>query len=192
MLSCTRRRPIQRLLRALHVFESLATAGSLPDCWRWVLGSRLVFASKKHGPVPRPIRVGELWKRVSATHSLNRNIATARRAMLRVHQYGVAVPGGTDTLIHARAVLEQAIRADPANGVWAVIDVDFANAFPTLEKQAIEAAIAEFVPELSAWTRWCHGAGPADVVLPSGDVHHSRRGLAGATALSSAGRPWPS
>ena len=43
MLGCNRRRAVNRLIRALHATEVLAAAGALPACWRWMLGSRLVF-----------------------------------------------------------------------------------------------------------------------------------------------------
>ena len=64
---------------------------------------------------------------------------------------------------------------DPATGVWAVIHVDFVNAFPRFEWGAVDAAMAAQLPEFAAWTRWCHDD-VADVDLPSGDVHRARRG----------------
>jgi len=175
MLGCNRRRAVNRFSRALHATEALADAGALPDSWQWMLGSRLVFLAKKHGPKPRPVRVGEVWRRTVAKHSLHQHAAKVRQRMLEAHQYGVAIPGGVDTLIHTRRVLEEALRLDPASGVWAVVDVDLVNAFPSFEWEAIDAAMAAQLPELAAWTRWCHGAA-ADVELPCGEAHRARRG----------------
>ena len=98
-----------------------------------MLGSRLVFIAKKKGPKPRPIRVGEVWRRVIAKHALHKHIGVVRQRMLAAHQYGVAIPGGADILIHTRRALEESLRLDPATGVWALLDVDFVNAFPSFE-----------------------------------------------------------
>ena len=175
MLSCKRRRAVNRLLRAIQATENAAEAGTLPDSWRWMLDSRLVFLAKKHGSKPRPVRVGEVWRRLIAKHMLHSHAARVRKRMLEAHQYGVSIPGGTEILVHARNVLEERLRADPATGVWAVVDLDFANAYPSLEWDAIDESMAHQLPELAAWTRWCHGSA-GDVHLPSGGVHHARRG----------------
>ena len=70
MLQCGRRRVTNRLLRALPATQAFAKAGSLPPAWKWVLRTRLIFLRKKQGPKPRPLRVGELWRRVIAKHLL--------------------------------------------------------------------------------------------------------------------------
>jgi hypothetical protein len=175
MLACARRRAVNRLLRAIHAFESMAVDGTLPGVWKFILHSRLVFIAKKHGPVPRPIRVGEFWRRVVAKHALHQQGNRVRRSMLDVHQYGVSIPGGADILIHTRSILEECLRQGPATGVWAILDVDFVNAFPSFEWGSIESAMQSRMPELSAWTRWCH-ASPGDIFLPGGEVHRARRG----------------
>ena len=175
MLACNRRRAVNRLLRAIQATEGLAVAGALPQSWRWMLESRLVFLAKKHGPKPRPIRVGEVWRRLVAKHSLHQHSAKVRQRMLAAHQYGVAIPGGTDILVHARRVLEEAVRRDVDAGVWAVIDVDLVNAFPSFEWDSVGDAMATAMPELEAWTRWCHERA-ADVELPCGELHRARRG----------------
>ena len=132
-----------------------------------MLGSRLVFLAKKHGPKPRPVRVGEVWRRLAAKHSLHQHEAHVRKRMLEAHQYGVSIPGGADILVHTCMVLEDTLQADPATGVWAVVDVDFVNAFPSLEWDAIGEAMADQMPELAPWTRWCQEFA-ADIALPSG------------------------
>ncbi len=175
MLTCRRRRSLNRLLRALHSMEKLALEGNLPDCWQWILGTRLVFIGKKNSTKPRPIRVGELWRRVIAKHALHRFQGRIRQHMIRARQFGVCVPGGTETLIHARSVLEECIQSDPGNGVWAVIDLDWANCYPSLEWDDIDDAMQDVLPEVAPWTRWCHQHA-APINLPSGGVHTARRG----------------
>ena len=65
------RRVSNSLLGALDNFVAAASKGDLPDAARWVLSSRLVFLRKKTGRAPRPIRVGELWRRVIAKRLLD-------------------------------------------------------------------------------------------------------------------------
>ena len=140
-----------------------------------MLRTRLVFVSKKHSTTPRPIRIGELWRRVIAKHSLHRFQGRIRQHMIQSHQYGVCVPGGAETRIRARSVLEEAIQSDSASGVWAVIDLDWANCFPSLEWDDIGQAMQDLLPEVAAWTHWCHQrAAPID--LPSGGTHAAGRG----------------
>jgi phosphoserine phosphatase len=62
----------------------------------------------------------------------------------------------------------------------AVVDVDWKNAFPSIEWDSIRDAVEELLPEVSAWTRWCHAA-PWRVVLPSGGVLRVDRGQSKAT-----------
>ena len=102
MLSCNRRRVVNRLLRALHATESMAADGSLPEAWRWILESRLVFIAKKKGPAPRPVRVGELWRRMIAKFLLHKSRAKIKQRMLAANQFGVALPGGAEVLIHTQ------------------------------------------------------------------------------------------
>ena len=65
------RRVSNALLSAIGKFASAAAAGELPGAARWILDSRLVFLRKKRGAAPRPIRVGELWRRVVAKRMLD-------------------------------------------------------------------------------------------------------------------------
>jgi hypothetical protein len=175
MLACSRRRAVNRLLHALGDMQELAITGRLPDCWGWILNSRLVFLSKKSGPKPRPVRVGELWRRVVAKRALHKHLPRIRQVMLAAHQYGVAIPGGAEILVHARMVLEETICQDPANGVWAIIDADLVNCFPSLEWDDVDETMSDALPDIAPWTAWCHRA-PADIELPSGRVHRAGRG----------------
>eukprot|EP00973_Karenia_brevis_P086824 12041250-Karenia_brevis.AAC.1 len=62
-----RQRPLANgLLTAISNLRSLGAQGTLPHCARWILDSRLTFLRKKSGPKPRPIRIGEVWRRIIA------------------------------------------------------------------------------------------------------------------------------
>ena len=75
--------------------------------------------------------------------------------MVEAAQFGVSMPGGAKAFVHTRETIEAAVRSDPAYGVWACVDVDFQNAFPTLRHEAIDTAVGARVPELQPWSRWC-------------------------------------
>ena len=102
-----------------------------------MMNSRLVYIAKKTGSVPRPIRVGEIWRRLISKHLLHRHEAKVRRVMVEATQFGVSMPGGAEALVHTCETIEAAIRSDPSCGVWGIVDVDFQNAFPTLHYEAI-------------------------------------------------------
>ena len=97
----------------------------------------------------------EIWRRLISKHLLHRHEAKVRRVMVDACQYGVSMPGGAEALVHTRETIENAIRADPSLGVWAVVDVDFQNTFPLLFYEAIDSALETKVPELRRWSKWC-------------------------------------
>ena len=114
------------------------------------------ISEKKRGSIPRPVRIGEVWRRLVAKHLLGKHIPFIRRHMLDVHQYGVVVPGGSEILLHSRHVAEEAIRRDASRGVWAFVDIDLVNCFPSLEWDEINETMLEQMPDLAPWTEWCH------------------------------------
>ena len=56
-----------------------------------------------------------------------------------------------------------------------MIDVDFKNAFPSIEWVAIREAIKDSLPELSDWCCWCHET-PSRIMLPCGAIRVCDRG----------------
>ena len=65
-------------------------------------------------------------------------------------QFGVAMPNRSEGLLHFRAALEKHLGKE-ALETLAMIDVDFCNAFPSLEWGA---GLLTAAP----WTHWCHAA----------------------------------
>ena len=167
------RRTASRLLASISKFVDAAIAGELCDAARWILDSRLVYLRKKTGTAPRPIRVGELWRRVVAKRVVDASRKTVQQVCLAARQFGVAIPGGTDGLVHFRTQLEACLSASDVPMV--VIDVDFKNAFPSIEWDSIRDAVEEMLPNAAPWTHWCHSA-PGRVILPSGAVTRIDRG----------------
>jgi len=118
--------------------------------------------------------VGELWRRVVAKRLAHDLRQAAQAIFLNARQFGIAMPCGTDALVHFRATLEEALRADD-NEALAVLDLDLRNAFPSLEWDAIRASVARHMPSLLPWITWSHGQ-PSPVHLPSGGVKWVDRG----------------
>ena len=93
--------------------------------------------------------------------------------MLGFLQFGVAVPGGAEALIHARRTVEEmALRG--GLGAVAVVDVDLINCFGMFEWPATLDAVGEHWPELEPWLRWCTRE-PDHVRLPCGDWGYERQ-----------------
>ena len=167
LLATKNKRVSQRLAQSIGRLVDVASKGELPDGASFVLDSRLVFIMKKRGKQPRPIRVGELWRRVVAKRLMYDNKVDIASMCKKAKQYGVGFPGGTDVLIHFRIILEKITRSGKLHEVFAILDVDFKNMFPSIEWEAIREAIRELLPQLSRWCNWCHRQ-PVVVKLPSG------------------------
>ena len=77
-------------------------------------------------------------------------------------------------LIHFRSIARK-LAVSCSQQVLAELDIDFQNAYPSLEWHSIREAVHEYLSELLPWTQWCHEE-PAPVVLPSGEVRFIDRG----------------
>ena len=192
LLACPRRRATRRLLALLSRLQSEAASGRLPQCMNWLLRTRVVYIGKKGSSKPRPLRVGEFLRRVISKRELFKQRPQIMRRMLAARQFGIALPGGAECLIHWRAAIIEEIKANPACGVWAIVDLDWANCYPSLEWDDVEDSIDKWVPALGPWTRWCHGVVTSDqgihaelgavrrlpqpAILPSGAEHLADRG----------------
>ena len=102
-----RHRAGRRLVRALAAFAIAAEEGRLPAEARWILDSSLVYLKKKHGNKPRPVRIGEVLRRLAAKRHCARAAPAVRRALLAARQVGVAVPGACEGLVHSQRALEE-------------------------------------------------------------------------------------
>ena len=82
------------------------------------------------------------------------NRKSIKEVCFEARQFGVAVAGGADALIHLRVELEKKFQTSAT--AIAAIDVDFKNAFPSFEWDSIRHAVSKHVPKLLVWTEWCH------------------------------------
>ena len=73
LFDCGNKRAARVFANSVSEFVDAAIRGKLVEEARFIFDSRLVFLKKKRGNVPRPIRVGELWRRVVAKRLLHDN-----------------------------------------------------------------------------------------------------------------------
>lgn len=116
----------------------------------FLLESSLIGLQKPEGGI-RPIAIGEAWYRVAMHCAL---AAAGREAgvALAPLQVGVGTSGGVDAIAHA---VTSALASDPDN---VVMSVDMRNAFNTVSRAAVFAAVKEHVPTLLPVVQWAYGA----------------------------------
>ena len=92
--------PNRGLGHALANFADLVASGQLPPAvTAWFAGAPLTPLRKRDGGV-RPVAVGETLRRLVGM-LLNRRVAQRASALLGGSQLGVAVPGGSEAIVHA-------------------------------------------------------------------------------------------
>ena len=103
-----------------------------------------------------------------------RHALRSTRVFASRRQFGVACPGGAETLIHYRILSREHASAvgERLVGEW---DNDFRNCFGSIFWPAIDAAVKTHIPGALPWTRWCHSR-PVKVVLPGGGLYFTERG----------------
>ncbi|CAI7790541.1 unnamed protein product [Closterium sp. NIES-53] len=124
----------------LHALVNTIMGGNLPASVANLLTASRLIALAKPGGGARPIAIGECLTRLAAKAALSAMGDAAREFFLPL-QYGVAVPGGAETVIHAaRAYLD-------AHPTSLVLQADIANAFNSVSRHAIATALQD--PALS-------------------------------------------
>jgi hypothetical protein len=162
--------------RAVLQFINLILSGALPrTCF--LLESLLVGLAKTKDGVPtgdvRPIAIGEVWYRLAMICALVQKGHEVGVA-LGYLQVGVGTKGGVDAVAHA---VVTALESDEEN---VALSVDCENAFNTLDRSAMFAAVKARMPELLPVVQWAYGAGtPLHIVgAPAGTAPiWSQRGV---------------
>ena len=77
--------------------------------------------------MPRPIRIGELLRRIIGKRLKTDIQSIVTKTFLEGRQFGAGVPGGADILIAFRMLIEEESRE--SNLRLAIIDVDLENFF---------------------------------------------------------------
>ena len=131
-------------MRAALRFINLILSGTLPRSG-FVLESVMVGLMKLTDGVPnggvRPIAIGEAWYRLAMLCALT-DVGAAVGAGLAPVQVGVGTRGGVDAVAHA---VGTALDADPLTVACAL---DCKNAFNTVSRDAVFAAVRSRMPQL--------------------------------------------
>lgn len=155
-INCPSGSQADRTLRALTACVNNAAAGKLPlEAASFFCGASLHAANKKTPGTYRPIAVGEVLRRLVAK-CLAFKLSPQASTFLQPRQVGVKTRGGTEAVIHSvQAILNNP--AIPANSKW-VVQIDFKNAFNTIDRSTFLAEVRKCLPGLSAFVEWCYGA----------------------------------
>lgn len=140
--------------RATLKFINLILSGKLPRTG-FLLESLLVGLLKLTDGAPnggvRPIAIGEVWYRLAIICALVQRGHEVGVALGHL-QTGVGTKGGVDAVAHA---VVTALESDEQN---VALSIDCENAFNTLDRDAMFAAVKEYMPELLPVVQWAYGA----------------------------------
>ena len=121
-----------------------------PDGSAALASARLIPIGKKGGGV-RPIAVSELIRRIAGKLLVQRYQGEASSGLVPL-QLGVGFPGGAEAVIHkARGWLA----ATPPD--QCLLQIDFANAYNTLDRQKMLQAVAAECPVFLPYATACYG-----------------------------------
>ena len=139
--------------RASLKFINLILSGKLSRAG-FLLESLLVGLLKLTDGAPnggvRPIAIGEVWYRLAIICAL----------VQRGHEVGVALghlQTGVDTKSGVDAVAHDIVTALESNEQNVALSIDCQNAFNTLDRAAMFAAVKGYMPELLPVVQWAHG-----------------------------------
>ena len=130
--------------------QILQNPKSIPEGLRpFLFGARLVAAKKPGGGV-RPIAVGTILRKVISC-ALTKVVEPQLQQTFCPHQYGVGIPGGAENVVQGLRI------AQASMGDCAIAEIDFTNAFNTVERSAIAEAVDRYFPHLKTWFELCYG-----------------------------------
>ena len=154
------------LLRELDIFYINATTHGLPPgaaailCWAKLTPLRKTQPAPAPGGMPvestRPIAAGECLRRLVGKLLMRHHDVMPSLHGMQPTQCGVAAPGACATL--AMGLQKYVCHLHSAGQQdWAVLQLDFANAFNTLRRKAILNSVARHAPPLLPWMETCYG-----------------------------------
>lgn len=127
------------------------------DIRRYIFGARLHGFNKKDGGI-RPIACGDVLRRLAAKWLMQQ--ARSRINGVMPYQVGVGFPNGVDVAVQStRLFVDQAKTAQGKAAKKCVASVDISNAFNTLNRTAMLAAIAKLAPYLLDYAICAYGEG---------------------------------
>jgi hypothetical protein len=156
------------VLAMLRLLTDMIRQGTAPG-QDLLCASRLLALEKPEGGV-RPIAVGDLIYRVAYKAILT---STFQRDMLLPTQLGVNSPGGVEPIIF---LLEEAIEGDNKQGYKNIASLDLSNAFNSISRRSISAAVANYAPTFYKAARWAYNQ-PSILLTSSGATLASSEGV---------------
>jgi hypothetical protein len=142
-------------MTALTKVVNLLARGTLPQDLAPILCSANLFAAnKKEAGSYRPIAVGEVLRRLTAK-CLAFAHAPNLASHLNPHQLGVGTKSGCEAVLHATQALLSDVQI-PDGSKW-ILQVDYTNAFNTMDRSHIIKEVREHAPGLSAFVEWSYG-----------------------------------
>ena len=135
------------LLTSITGFVNLLLEGKChPAVTPILFGGTLIALEKKSGGI-RPIAIGYTWRRVAAKCA-NMYATFTLSSYLSPIQLGVGVSGGCEAAVHAT---RRFVESMPAGNC--VVKLDFSNAFNSLHRDAMLAAVHDKIPGVY---KFCH------------------------------------
>ena len=151
---------------ALYKLCNHILSGLVPTEIRPYFSGARLFALSKVGGGVRPIACGEVLRRMVASMAakqLRAKIAAhftpgpsgeGEAQVQRPAQFGVGISGGSDTMVHA---VQAALQLQPS---WAVVSIDWKNAFNTCSRAAMLEQVKIHFPELYPFVLACYDSDP--------------------------------
>jgi hypothetical protein len=128
------------LLTAITALVNSLLAGKCnPAVTPILFGGQLMALEKKSGGI-RPIAIGYVWRRMAAKCA-NAHATATLADYLQPTQLGVGTPGGCEAAVHTTRRFTESMPSDHC-----VVKLDFSNAFNSLHRDAMLAAVKLRVP----------------------------------------------
>jgi hypothetical protein len=147
-----------KLCVALQRFCNMAVNGLLPsNLSPFLAGAKLIPLEKPGGGI-RPIAVGEVLRRLVAKVLIAR-FQPGIADNLRPLQLGVNTPQATELIAHSARLFLQ-----DHNNEGAMLQIDFKNAFNSIDRITMLDTIWNVCPSLAPWAQWCYGH-PSNLIV---------------------------
>jgi hypothetical protein len=143
------------LLNAMAEFTKAALTDSLPkECSEFLCAARLIPLRKPGSKMAvRPIAVGEFLRRMVSKFAMRSQPVREAVDGLIPSQVGVQVEGACET---TAMCLQNWVIAHAEEPWWAILQIDLANAFNSIDREALLAEVQKRAPKLLAWANFCY------------------------------------
>lgn len=152
----------------LRLLADMIRQGTAPGA-DLLCASRLIGLEKPDKGI-RPIAIGDMIYRVATKAIL---ITSFQPDMLLPNQLGVSSPGGVEPAIF---LLEDAIQGPNSHSFQRLASLDLANAFNSIDRSSIAAAVAKYAPTFYKAAAWAYNS-PSLLVTDQGAILASTQGV---------------